>query len=373
MKAFNLPDLGEGLPDAEIRQWHIKVGDTVNVDDVLVSMETAKAVVDVPSPYHGVIAKLHGEVNDIVRTGKPLVSFESDEEHREDGGTVVGKLESHEGVYEESMMIIKSNSSSPSNIKATPAVKALAQRMGVDLTALIGTGPHHMITVSDVKHAQTHGQAPEGFELIKGSRRMMMQAMRESHVQICPVTLFDDADISAWKGKQDMSVRIIRAVVKACQTEPSLNATYDDISSSRRMNVDVNLGLAVDSVEGLFVPVIHHAQTLLDSPAQLRNIIDEYKKSIHDRSIDASKFAHATITLSNFGTFAGRYATPVVVPPQVAIIGTGSKREVILAKNGQPCVATILPLSLTFDHRAVTGGESTRFLAAVMQDLSLEK
>lgn len=371
MKSFNLPDLGEGLPDAEIREWHVKVGDTVNVDDVLVSMETAKAVVDVPSPFHGVIAKLHGNVNDIIRTGKPLVSFESDEEHREDGGTVVGKLESHEGVYEESMTIIKSSTSASTNVKATPAVKALAQRMGVDLSSITGTGPHQMITVSDVKHAQTHGQAPEGFELIKGSRRMMMQAMRESHVQVCPVTLFDDADISAWQGKQDISVRIIRAIVKGCQAEPSLNATYDDISGSRRMNPHVNLGLAVDSAEGLFVPVIHSAETLLDKPAQIRAIIDEYKAAIHARNIDASKFAHATITFSNFGTFAGRYATPVVVPPQVAIVGTGSKREGMVVRHGQPAVATLIPLSLTFDHRAVTGGESTRFLAAVIQDLML--
>lgn len=374
MKAFNLPDLGEGLPDAEIREWHVKVGDNVKVNDLLVSMETAKAVVDVPSPFHGVIAKLHGDVNDIVRTGKPLVSFESDEEHREDTGTVVGHLEKHEGEYHESMVVIKSDARAAQdpNIRVTPAVRAFAQRMGVDLTTLTGTGLNGLITISDVKHAQLHGQAPEGFEPIKGSRRMMMQAMRESHREVCPVTLCDDADISAWRGKQDITARIIRAIIKGCAAEPSVNATYDDKTGSRRMNTDVHLGLAVDSPEGLFVPVIHEAQTLIDEPQRLRALIDEYKQSIRERSIDPTKFGHATITFSNYGIYSGKYGTPIIIPPQVVIVGTGSKRDTVVAKNGQAVVATVLPLSITFDHRAVTGGETARFLAVMMQDLALE-
>lgn len=367
MKYFKLPDLGEGLPDAEIREWYVKPGDAIKADAPLVAMETAKAVVEVPSPFTGVIEQLHGKIGDVIKVGSVLVTFEG--EAREDEGTVVGKLESTGGIVEETARIIKSSSRSQSAHKATPAVQALARRLGVDLSHLTGTGPNGMITAHDVKFAQGQVALQEGFELIKGSRRMMMKAMTESHAQVCPVTIFDEADLSAWSKDEDISVRLIRAIVQACQAEPALNATFDGLAGARRFNTQVNLGLAVDSVEGLFVPVIHEADKLLNTPKEIRTIINQYKTQIQDRSIEPSKLTGATITLSNFGNFAGRFATPIVVPPQVAIIGCGARREVVLAKNGQAVVCPVLPLSLTFDHRAVTGGEATRFMGALIQSL----
>jgi pyruvate dehydrogenase E2 component (dihydrolipoamide acetyltransferase) len=367
MKYFKLPDLGEGLPDAEIREWYVKPGDTVKTDDLLVSMETAKAVVDVPSPFTGTIETLHGKPGDTLKVGSVLITFEG--AAREDSGTVVGTLESTGGVVEETATIIKSSAKSHSAHKATPAVKALAQRMGVDLSQIRGSGPEGLITVNDVKTAQ--GQAPlqEGFEPIKGARRMMMKAMIESHATVCPVTLFDEVDLSAWKEGEDITLRLIRALVRACQAEPALNATFDGQAGARRLNPQVNLGLAVDSDEGLFVPVIHGAETLIDQPPALRAQINAFKATLKDRSIEAHHLSGATITLSNFGTFAGRYATPVVVPPQVAILGCGARREALIAKKGLAVVVPLLPLSLTFDHRAATGGEATRFLRVVLEDL----
>ncbi len=386
MKTFNLPDLGEGLPDAEIREWFVKVGDTVNVHDNIVSMETAKAVVDVPTPIAGKIIKLYGKPGDVIQTGAPLISFEGEsiigEEKREDTGTVVGKLVQHNNVLQEEVKIIRSTSAGASHRKAPPVVIGLANHLGVDLSTVQGTGTNGMITALDVKRAhngssnvctmeikQTAPATPEGFEPLKGSRRMMAQAMQMSHEQITPVTLFDDADIAAWNENQDISVRIIRAIVKACQQEPSLNAHFDTKAQARKLFNEINLGLAVDSEEGLFVPVIHHVEKLVHEPTQLRAKINTLKQQIRDRSIASDQFKGATITLSNFGTLAGRYATPIIVPPQVAIIGCGKKQDVVVAEQGKAVVHPILPISLTTNHCATTGGEATRFLAAFIKDL----
>lgn len=380
MKTFNLPDLGEGLPDAEIREWFVKEGDIVKEHDNIVSMETAKAVVDVPTPIAGKIVKLFGKAGDVIPTGSPLVGFEGEgevaEEKREDTGTVAGKIETGGGVLQESVKIIKSAGHASGNKKALPVVIGLAHRLGVDLDAVQGTGVNGLITAQDVKLAAGAGGnvavatvTTEGFEPLKGSRRIMAQAMQASHAQITPVAIFDQADIGDWDANQDITVRIIRAVVRACEKEPSLNAHFEMASQARKLYSEVNLGIAVDSPEGLFVPVIPHAEKLVQDPAQLRSKINTLKQQVRERTIPAEHLKGATITLSNFGTFAGRYATPIIVPPQVAIIGCGKKFEGVVAKDGQAAVRPILPISLTTDHRAVTGGEATRFLGALLADL----
>jgi pyruvate dehydrogenase E2 component (dihydrolipoamide acetyltransferase) len=380
MKTFNLPDLGEGLPDAEIREWFVKEGDVVKMHDNIVSMETAKAVVDVPTPIAGKIVKLFGKPGDIIPTGSPLIGFEGEgevgTEKREDTGTVAGTIETGSKVVEESVKIIRSNIAGSAHKKAPPVIVGLAHHLGVDLNTVQGTGTNGMITARDVKLAANGNVATatvtsEGFEPLKGSRRIMAQAMQTSHAQITPVAIFDEADIGDWDEHQDISVRMIRAIVHACQQEPSLNAHFETASQARKLFSEVNLGIAVDSEEGLFVPVIHHAEKLISDPQQLRSQLNALKQQVRDRSIPAEHLKGATITLSNFGTFAGRYATPIIVPPQVAIIGCGKKFQGVVAKDGQPAVRPILPISLTTDHRAVTGGEATRFLGALLQDLSV--
>ncbi len=367
MKIFYLPDLGEGLPDAEIHEWHVKVGDTVKKDDNLVSVETAKALIDVPSPFDGKIAILHGDSGDIIKTGSPLVSFEGTAENREDAGTVVGKLESHAGILEEKMMIIKSKHQEKISAKATPTIKALALKLNVDITTITGTGNAGMITAADVKSASQHTEPKEGFTLLKGFRRAMFHTMSLSREETCPVSVFDDADLSAWQDDTDISARMVRALVVACTSEPALNATLDTSTQSQKFNTAVHVGIAMDTEEGLFVPVIHHAEKL--SLKEIRQKINEYKKKVHDRTIASENLHGATITLSNFGKFAGRYATTVIVPPQVAIIATGPKRVEPKVKNDVICACQILPLSLTFDHRAITGGEATRFMGILLHDL----
>lgn len=365
MKTFHLPDLGEGLPDAEIHEWFVKVGDVVTVDQPLVSMETAKAIVDVPAPYGGKITLLHGKVGDVIKTGAPLISFDGAEQ-REDTGTVVGELQSQTGVLKENIKIIKSKRTAV-DVKAAPIVKALATRLGIDIAQLHGTGRDGMITAHDVKTAAEQAAIPEGFTPLKGSRRMMLVSMTHARDEICPVTVFDDADISTWTQGADYTARLVRAMVVASHTEPMLNASFDAPSQSYQVNAHVNIGIAMDTDEGLFVPVIHHAESLDLSAIRAR--VDTLKKNVRERSIAPADLHGSTITLSNFGVFAGRYATPIIVSPQLAILASGPKRMDPVVKHDQVCICPRIPLSLTFDHRAVTGGEATRFLRAVIHDL----
>ncbi|MGL5742835.1 MAG: dihydrolipoamide acetyltransferase family protein [Legionella sp.] len=370
MNIFNLPDLGEGLPDAEIHEWFVKEGDTVIVDQPLVSMETAKAVVDVPCPQSGVISKLYGKPGDVIKTGEPLVAFESTSAKAADKGTVVGNLEESSEVSEDTFTI-GAQHGTRTRVKATPAVKMLAKKLGVDLSTVKGTGEFGVITREDIQaQADKNSQVPVGFEPLRGVRRAMLNSMVQSHAEIVTVSIFDEADISRWKPGTDITVRLIRAIIDAAKKEPALNAWFDTKHGARQCFEQVHLGIAMDNEEGLFVPVIHDAAKLSDN--DLRSTINDFKKSVSNREITADKLKGATITLSNFGKFAGRFASPIIVPPMVAILAVGRLYQGAVVQDGAIEVHNILPLSLSFDHRAVTGGEATRFLGTVMESLQKE-
>ncbi|HEX4044777.1 MAG TPA: dihydrolipoamide acetyltransferase family protein [Gammaproteobacteria bacterium] len=382
MKIFHLPDLGEGLAEAEIREWYIKVGDTVKVDQPLVSMETAKAVVDVPSPYTGKIVELHGKVNDVIQTGAPLITFAIDgmsttpqQAAPKEKNTVVGSLEESANKWEEGDVIIGTTKQQTPALKVMPAARVLAQQMQVDLNQVTPSGPQGLITPADVKKflvtatvKSTPAVIDIAGEALHGVRRTMAQVMAHAHQEVAAVTVIDDVDMSHLAKNTDMTVLLLKAVIAACQAEPALNAWFDGKTLTRKLHNEINIGLAIDTPEGLFVPVIKDAAKR--SETQLRETIDRYKQTVRDRSIAASDLQGTTITLSNFGTIAGRYATPVVVPPTVAILACGRSRDLPVIRDGEITLGRILPLSLTFDHRAVTGGEATRFLAAVIQCLS---
>ena len=366
MNIFNLPDLGEGLPDAEIHEWFVKEGDTVALDQPLVSMETAKAVVDVPCPQAGTISKIFGKPGDVIKTGAPLVAFEAQSTARVDKGTVVGNLEESTDVSEDHFVI--GSSTSHQRAKATPIVRMLAKKLNINLNTLTGSGEHGVITREDIeREANRVSQPAEGFEPLRGVRRAMLTSMVQSHQEVVPVSLFDEADIECWTPQTDITVRLIQAIQFACTTEPALNAWFDTAHNARKCFEQLHLGLAMDSTEGLFVPVIHDVAS--HSEKELRAIINEYKKSVHERTLPTEKLKGATITLSNFGKFAGRFASPIIVPPMVAILAVGRLYQGVVSYNGKIEAHRLLPLSLSFDHRAVTGGEATRFLGAVIESL----
>ncbi|MBA3661750.1 MAG: 2-oxo acid dehydrogenase subunit E2 [Gammaproteobacteria bacterium] len=375
MKIFHLPDLGEGLAEAEIREWYVKEGEEVVVDQPLVSMETAKAVVDVPSPYAGKIIKLYGQPNDIIPTHGELISFESDEDEPEvrPKNSVVGSLE--ESVHKlDDEMIVGHNANPSTTPKAMPAARLIAKELQINLAEVIPSGPRGLITPEDVKRFNAERNTSsskhlfEGGEPLRGVRRAMSQAMTLSHQEIVPVTIIEDADISALPSQTDLTLKVLRAIVQALHIEPALNAWFDGKQLTRKLIKEVKIGLAVDSDEGLFVPVLQDIGQ--QSDAELRQLINDIKEGVKNRTLPADAMTGATFTLSNFGTIAGRYATPIIVPPMVAILGCGRSREIAMVKEGIIKPGRILPLSLTFDHRAVTGGEATRFLAAVIKNLN---
>jgi 2-oxoisovalerate dehydrogenase E2 component (dihydrolipoyl transacylase) len=375
MKIFNLPDLGEGLADAEIREWHVKEGDVVKVDQPLVCMETAKAVVEVPSPQAGKIKKLYGNINDVIDTGAPLVEFEAEEgamqspEPRKDGGSVVGSLEeSSQRLDEVNVIVGSSKQKTAASIKAMPAVRALAKQLNVDLSLAKASGPQGQITAEDVKKlAAESGSGVGQAEKIHGVRRAMAIAMTHSHQEVVPVTIIEDADLSDLPANSDITASLLQSMVAGVKAEPAINAWYDGKTMERRLFEEINIGLAMDMPEGLFVPVLKNVAQV--AAGDLRTAIDTFKQSVKNRTVSPSDLQGATLTLSNFGMIAGRYATPIVVPPMVAILGCGKIRDVVVAHNGEMKIRRIAPLSLTFDHRAVTGGEATRFLATLIKHL----
>jgi len=459
-KTFHLPDLGEGLPDATIVEWLVKEGDSVKLDAPLVSMETAKAVVEVPSPFTGKLLKQRGAAGDVINTGAALAEFELDpnakqraenaagghhhapapaaaptpaapppqsspasseggRQEREDEGTVVGAVSSSNEVRTE-------QAGSVGGVKAVPAVRAMAKKLKVDLARVQATGAGGVVTMQDVKNAAASGTAallpsPSGRgaggegsigavppsalrapspggrreeqrstlsqsgkpmrttppsvqatgqpEQLKGVRRNMARVMADARDRVVQTTIVDDADLHQWLGKQDITARTVRAIVAACKAEPALNAWFDDANLSVTKHPHVDLGIAVDTPDGLFVPALRNAD-MLDARG-MRAGINRLRAQVEDRSIPASELSGYTISLSNFGMFAGRYGTVVVVPPCVAIVGVGKLSHDVVAVMGGIEVHRRLPISLTFDHRACTGGEAARFLKAVLDDLAL--
>ncbi len=449
-KTFLLPDLGEGLPDATIVEWFVKEGDTIRLDDNLVSMETAKAVVEVPSPVSGKVLRLAGGPGDVIVTGTMLAEFEIDPSmpqraegqdtghhhggagshapsdgnkvvasdeggtistgeaapaKRDDAGTVVGAMQTSDAVRSEQAVAV-------GGVKAMPAVRAMARKLGVDIARVRATGADGVVTMDDVKRAAADGSAKPGTapaaravertapaaapapaarstlsqsgkpmrtqppgvsasgqpEQLKGVRRNMARVMADAHAKVVPTTLCDDADLHAWIGKQDITARLVRAIVAACKAVPALNAWFDGDNLTRTLHPQVDIGIAVDTDDGLFVPALRNAD-MLDG-AGVRGAIQRLRAQVEERTIPASELSGYTISLSNFGMFAGRYATPVVVPPCVAIVGAGKLSHDVVAVMGGIEVHRRMPISLTFDHRACTGGEAARFLKALLDDMA---
>ncbi len=376
MTTFRLPDLGEGLEEAEIVAWHVAVGDHVVADQPLLSVETDKAVVEVPAPRSGRIAALLAEPGAIVKVGAPLVEFEDVE--RPDAGAVVGTLARAE---EPAPTPPTAPATAEGAVKAAPAVRRRAQELGVDLARLVPSGPEGTVTMADVETAAASGRPPAGggpsaggppaAELLplRGVRRAMARTMARAHAEVVPATVVDEADVGRWPEGTDVTLRLVRAIAAGCRAEPALNARFLSEAEGRVLEARVDLGIAVDLPDGLIVPVLRDVTNR--TAADLRAGLDRLKRDVRARTIPLAELRGATLTLSNFGMLGGRFAQLVVVPPQVAILGAGRIREDVRVVAGAIRVTRLLPLSLSFDHRAVTGGEAARFLQAVIGDLEL--
>jgi pyruvate dehydrogenase E2 component (dihydrolipoamide acetyltransferase) len=367
MTTFCLPDLGEGLQEAEIVAWHVSAGDHVVADQLLVSVETDKAVVEIPAPQPGRVGRLYADPGDIIEVGAKLAEF--DDAIRKDVGAVVGELPREPAKPGTTHKLPHKRSvDAPSSKKATPAVRALARSKGVALDTVRGSGPGGVITSKDVETASA-GHAGE-LRPLRGARRSMAAAMSRSGAEVVPATIQDDANIRRWPDGADPMLRLIRAVAAGVAVEPGLNAWFDAVRQEIMVHQKIDLGIAVDTPDGLYAPVLRDAGGL--APEDGRTKLDVLTQAVRDRSIARDDLLGQTFTLSNFGMIAGRHVSLVVVPPQVAILGAGRMEERVVVVEGAMEICKILPVSLTFDHRVVTGGEAARFLAAVIADLETD-
>jgi 2-oxoisovalerate dehydrogenase E2 component (dihydrolipoyl transacylase) len=317
--------------------------------------------VEIPSPWSGTIARRFGAKGDLIKVGAALVEYS--EGAGADTGTIVGEVKLSESAREVEAP------GRAKGLQVLPAIRALARKLDVDLNLVQGSGPGGMITRADVERAARSLTEAGPAEPLKGMRRAMAQRMALAHAQVVPTTVIDEADIDAWSKETDITIRLVQAMAAACKAEPSLNAWYNAEAGERRLLSRVDVGIAVDLEGGLLVPVLRNVGER-DS-ADLRTGLNRMRADAAARSIPPEELRGATITLSNFGMIGGRFATLVVVPPQVAIIGAGRAERRVIVNNDQQVIHRMLPLSLTFDHRSVTGGEAARFLAALKS--SLEK
>jgi len=444
---FILPDLGEGVHEAELKEWRVKPGERVEEHQTVAEMETDKALVEVPSPRAGVIAELFGNPGDILKVGEPAWTYQSengaapktakpeakaaapakkpapvshidapqgDAGEREDAGTVVGTMTGSLGGV----------SSDGGKALATPAVRRLARDLGVDIDSVRGTGLAGRVTDRDVRAAAEgqggggggqraaqgrstapdRGTAPaparqlattvsrhevvdaprtvliptgESTRIaIRGVRRTIALRLRESVDRAVHFSVMDEADVSALdevrKRMQAASGEkvsylpfVASAVCRALKEFPSLNAHVDDENQELVRHHVVHMGIATDTEHGLAVPVIPNCDAL--GLLEIGRHIAEIARMTRDRSVPRERLSGSTFTISNVGSYAGRFATPIINYPEVGILAAGRVRDGVVADRGAIRVAKLLPLSLTCDHRSVDGAEAARCLARIME------
>ena len=421
---FILPDLGEGVHEAEMIAWKVRVGEDVAEHQTLAEMETDKALVEVPSPRAGVIKELHGSEGEILKVGNPLVTYEGGAEptasapaaeqtasatepagapagEREDAGTVVGS------VSDEPLM-----PASEGKALATPAVRRLARDLGVEIDAVRGTGLGGRVTAKDVKNAKTgtaapgtttppasapaaapaaapavsvpvHIPAPQAGSTqvipFRGVRRTIANRLRQSVNAAVHFTVMDEADVSELDAVRKRTAAasgeklsylpfVISAIARALREFPALNSIVDDANEQIIRHSAIHIGMAADTEHGLTVPVLSDADTM--GVLQIGRAIVQLATSARDRTIPREQLMGSTFTVSNVGSHAGKFATPIINYPEVAILGVGRARDAVVARNGGIHIAKVLPLSLACDHRVVDGAEGALFLARVIELLS---
>lgn len=442
---FLLPDLGEGLEDAELIEWCVRPGQRVAENDTLAKMETAKALVEVPSPRAGVIAVLHGKPGQAIKVGRPLVTFrdedsaETDEPaadedvateedatdspddvasadredaaddagespgdgERRDAGTVVGSLDDAAIEVEAGKVL------------ATPAVRRLARDLGVEIDQVKGTGIGGRITAKDVEAAAGHVESPDAAEAqakpkasrpagrkhagrsppagdsltgtaripFRGVRKAIADHLRYSVSHAVHFTVMDEADVThldsmrrklsaASNEKISLLPFVAVAVCRVLSGRMGgqfvrLNSTVDDDTEEIVQHRYVHLGVATDTESGLMVPVIRNAHKL--GTLELSRRIGELAAGARERSLQPQQLMGSTFTISNFGSIAGRFGTPIINYPEAAILGVGRAREGVVVRDGMLGVGKLLPLSLSADHRVVDGATASVALAKIIE------
>jgi 2-oxoisovalerate dehydrogenase E2 component (dihydrolipoyl transacylase) len=386
MPEFRLPDLGEGLTDASIVEWLVSPGDTVRVDQPVVDVETAKARVEVPSPFAGVVSALHGEVGDTVAVGAPLVTI--DEPSDDSGSVLVGY-----GTSLSTRRHRRSRAASPAPAGGdnrpviSPLVRRLARENGIDVATLAGSGPHGTVLRSDVEAAASDratsggvrppevAQSGEKARRIRltGARGIAAELFSRSRREIPEATVWVDADatnlldararLNAARPDQPVGLLALlaRFTVLGLRRFPELNARID--GGAVLLLDAVHLGLAAQTDRGLVVPVVHDAHTM--TTRELAAAINARTAEARSGSITPAALTGGTFTLNNYGVFGVDGSAAIINHPQVAILGIGRIIDRPWAVGGELTVRKVTQLTLSFDHRACDGGAAGGFLRFV--------
>lgn len=376
---FLLPDLGEGMTEAEIRKWLVKEGDSIEEHQVVLEIETDKAVVEVPSPVKGKVLRINKDVGEVARVGEVLMTIEE--------GAIEEKSTEKEVEKEVKSVSVVGTLPEEEEVLATPAVRALARELGVKIEDIQGSGPGGSITKEDIIEASKRiTEARDQYGTVerlpvRGLRRTISKNLLQSQKTTAFVTGMDEADITElWylREREKKSILekgihltfmpfFIKAVQHALIEHPLLNASVDEEREEIIIKKYYNMGIAVDTPDGLMVPVIRDVdkKSILELAAE----IQELSQKARERKIKIEEMRGSTFTITNYGHFGGTFATPIINYPDVAILGTGRITEKPWVKDGQIVIRKILPLSLTFDHRVTDGVDSARFLSKVIQYL----
>jgi 2-oxoisovalerate dehydrogenase E2 component (dihydrolipoyl transacylase) len=379
---FRLPDIGEGVAEAEIVAWHVKVGDHIKEDQPLLDVVTDKATVDMSSPVEGTVTALHGDVGAKAPVGSVLVELDvAGETQQTPAATAKRDVAQNARAGEEraaEQPIVAHNDNPPA---ASPATRRQAMEWGLKLEEVKGTGPRGRILPEDLERhrgAKTGAKAGkrDGVEEIKviGVRRQIADRMSQAKRQIPHFSYVEEVDVTELENlRVDLNANrsddqpkltllsfLMRAVVKLVADFPNINAHYNDTDGVLKRYAGVHVGIAAQTPNGLMVPVVRHAETrdLWDCARELSRV----SQAARDGSAKRDELLGSTITLTSLGPLGGIAATPIINYPEVAIIGPNKIVERPVVEGAFLARRKIMNVSSSFDHRIVDGHEAARFI-----------
>jgi pyruvate dehydrogenase E2 component (dihydrolipoamide acetyltransferase) len=390
MKEFKFPDVGEGIHEGKIVKWRVAEGEAVKADQTIVEVETDKAIVELPSPVSGRIGKINFHEGTVVKVGETLVTIADEGESVADAP----KATPDSPKTPSAPAIIPSQpqtSTSPAlPVMATPATRKLARELGVDINTVRGSGPAGRIIDDDVKAV---GKPKAGSKMpppaldsdtripLSGLRKTIAERMSYSKMHIphaCGMDLVDMTDLVTIREKEKAALAqrgikltylpfIIKSCTVALRKYPSFNAHFDDARNELIAKKDINIGIAVDTPDGLMVVVIKNAdkKTISDIAKEIETLAELARS----RKIPLEDIKGSTFTITNVGSVGSMFSTPIINPPEVAIMGIHRIRDMPWVVDGQIKVRKMMGVSLCFDHRVSDGAIATEFTNLVKQHL----
>ncbi|GHP18420.1 dihydrolipoamide acetyltransferase component of pyruvate dehydrogenase complex [Rhodococcus sp. NKCM2511] len=401
MQVFLLPDLGEGLTEAEIVEWKVKPGDTVTIDQVVVEVETAKASVEVPCPFEGVVDELHAAEGTSLAVGAPLISITGgavadtpaaheryrEEERAGSGNVLIGYGTGHGPTGRRKRAShVSGNSTQTTNFHShapkvlSPIVRSMALQGGLDLASIDTAGGHGVITRADVERALAGSPVASSSEgvtriPITGIRKAIADKLSRSRAEIPEATVWVDVDATALlQARRDLDasidgvkVTLLAVLAKltmiALSKFPELNSTVDTAAGEILRYENVGLGIAAQTDRGLMVPVVPQADKA--DLKELSERLAELTELARTGSLPAARLSGGTFTLNNYGVFGVDGSAAIINHPEAAILGIGRIIDRPWVVDGQLAVRKVAQLSLAFDHRVCDGGVAGGFLRTV--------